>query len=240
MEGLRGVKSIALTSTCIALVTMATLSVNVHIPATKGYFNVGEVMIYTVSLLFGPKVGALAGGLGSALADVLGGYLAYAPATFVIKGLEGLIVGRVARIRLRVGTKAMKASGLGVASCLGILLWSLGSRVYVGAELELAWSGLRVPITSFVWAVLACLAGAVVLLYLWRAKPENLSSVVAILAGGSVMISGYYLYEWAVMGVFALAEVPVNMGQMLIGLTAAIPLYTTLKPKVAGIAGTGY
>ena len=59
------------------MVTMATLSVNVYILTTKGYFNVGEVMIYTVPLLFGPKVDALAGELGSALAGVLGGYLVY-------------------------------------------------------------------------------------------------------------------------------------------------------------------
>ena len=43
-----------------------------------------------------PTVGALAGAIGSSLADILLGYSHWAPWTFVIKGLEGLIAGRLA------------------------------------------------------------------------------------------------------------------------------------------------
>lgn len=38
-----------------------------------------------------PTYGFLAAGLGSALADVFSGYVTYAPATFIIKGLMALI-----------------------------------------------------------------------------------------------------------------------------------------------------
>jgi len=87
---------------------------------------------------------------------------------------------------------------------------------------------------------LSLLSGAVVLLYLWRAKPEKFKQRYGDLSGWPRHDLRYYLYEWAVRGVFALAEVPADIGQMLIGLIAAIPLYTTLKPKVAGILGIGY
>ena len=37
-----------------AFVTVATIIFAVSIPATSGYFNIGETMIYVAALLFGP------------------------------------------------------------------------------------------------------------------------------------------------------------------------------------------
>ncbi len=81
----------------VALTTVATLVIRIPIPATKGYFNLGDSLIFTSALLFGANMGAVAGGLGSALADILGGYSYWAPLTLVIKGIEGYVVGRIAR-----------------------------------------------------------------------------------------------------------------------------------------------
>ncbi len=80
----------------IALVAAITLMVQVPIPQTKGYINLGDAMIMVMALLFGWKVGFLAGGLGSALADLIGGYAHWAPFTLLIKGVEGLLVGLIA------------------------------------------------------------------------------------------------------------------------------------------------
>ena len=49
----------------------------------------------------GPVVGAFAGGVGSMIADIALGYTHYAPATLVIKGVEGFIVGYLSRKILR-------------------------------------------------------------------------------------------------------------------------------------------
>ncbi len=93
-----GVKPRELTAAAIfaALTFIVTRYTAIPIPATKGYFNLGEVVIYIAALTFGPAVGLVAGGYGSALAD----YLA-APQfmffTLVIKGLEGYLVGWLAR-----------------------------------------------------------------------------------------------------------------------------------------------
>lgn len=67
------------------------------VPTFNLYFNLGEAIIYLTALLYGGNTGALIGGVGSALADIIGGYPVWAPITFVIKGLEGYIVGTVAR-----------------------------------------------------------------------------------------------------------------------------------------------
>jgi uncharacterized membrane protein len=63
------------------------------IPFTSGYFNLGETAIYVTALLFGPFVGAFAGGMGAALSDVYLGFAYFAPGTLIIKGAEGAIVG---------------------------------------------------------------------------------------------------------------------------------------------------
>jgi uncharacterized membrane protein len=49
-------------------------------------------MIVFIGLYAGKKAGALAGGIGSALADLLL-FPIFAPITFIVKGLEGFICG---------------------------------------------------------------------------------------------------------------------------------------------------
>jgi uncharacterized membrane protein len=145
-----------------ALVFVVTSQIPpIPIPATSGYFNVGETTVYIAALVFGPLVGALAGGIGSALSDVYLGYALFAPGTLFIKGGEGLIVGF-----------------------------------------------LNVKLRRFVPNLTACAS-------------------IAVIVGGLEMVAGYFLYEQFVIGypfVVALAEVPFNIVQMLIGLVVAIPV----------------
>jgi uncharacterized membrane protein len=82
---------IALGAIFAALVAVATLTFVIPIPATSGYFNLGEVIIYVAALLFGPLIGFLAGG-GAAISDALVA-AQYAPGTFAIKATEGFLVG---------------------------------------------------------------------------------------------------------------------------------------------------
>ncbi len=77
----------------VALVAAATLVVRIPTPATQGYINVGDAVVFVSALLFGARAGAMAGGIGSALADLVGGYTFWAPFTLVIKGVEGLVAG---------------------------------------------------------------------------------------------------------------------------------------------------
>jgi uncharacterized membrane protein len=83
---------LALGAVFAALVFVATYSFRIPIPATNGYFNLGETTIYVAALLFGPFVGAVAG-FGAGIADIVLGYAQYAPGTFLIKGIEGAAVG---------------------------------------------------------------------------------------------------------------------------------------------------
>ena len=79
-----------------ALTAAATLFIRVPIPATNGYFNIGDVFIILAGLWLGPTAGFIAGAVGSSIADAIG-FPIYIPATFVIKGFEGFITGLIAR-----------------------------------------------------------------------------------------------------------------------------------------------
>lgn len=71
---------------------ICTVTMVVKIPSPfKGYLNLGDCAVLLSGYMLSPVYGFLAAGLGSALADLLSGYAAYVPATFVIKGTMALI-----------------------------------------------------------------------------------------------------------------------------------------------------
>lgn len=62
------------------------------IPSPNGYTHLGDCMIFTAVLVLGGKRGALAGGIGAALADLLGGYIFWVVPTFFIKAIMALVM----------------------------------------------------------------------------------------------------------------------------------------------------
>ena len=83
-------KKIVIAALMAALACVATMIIKIPSPL-KGYLNLGDCIVLTAGWLLSPTYGFLAAGLGSALADVFSGYVTYAPATFIIKGLMALI-----------------------------------------------------------------------------------------------------------------------------------------------------
>ncbi|MCD6569832.1 MAG: ECF transporter S component [Deltaproteobacteria bacterium] len=87
------IKEFAILSLFIALTAVATMIVRIPIPQTTGYMNLGDTMVLLSGTFFGPIPGFIAGGVGSALADLIGGYPQWALWTLVIKGIEATLVG---------------------------------------------------------------------------------------------------------------------------------------------------
>jgi len=162
---------LALTAVFTALVFVISSQIPpIPIPATGGYFNVGEVTIYVAALLFGPFVGAFSGGVGAMLSDLYLGFGVFAPGTLIIKSIEGAIVG-VLNIKLKK----------------------------------------TIPNTT-------------------------IRAVISVVAGGMTMVLGYFIYETLLallipgLGIVAIAEIPLNIGQMLVGLVIAVPvMYSVLR-----------
>ena len=83
-------KKLVIAALLAALTCIATMIIKIPSPL-KGYLNLGDGVVLTAGWMLSPTYGFLAAGVGSALADVFSGYVIYAPATFVIKGLMALI-----------------------------------------------------------------------------------------------------------------------------------------------------
>jgi uncharacterized membrane protein len=118
----------------------------------------------TTALTFGPIIGALAGGLGSGLADLLGGWYNWVIFTTVIKGAEGYVAGKLA------------------------------------GPVE----GRRLQKTIIAWV-----------------------------AGGAVMVLGYFLVQVFMYGFSAaMVEAPFNMVQMLVAGIVGVPVSIALKDRL--------
>jgi uncharacterized membrane protein len=223
-----------------ALVFVATTVFSVYVPQTRGFFNIGEVMVFTTALLLGPAIGAFAGGVGSMLADIALGYWYYAPATLVIKACEGGLVGLISRKKpshtSETGWQEFTfRSGL----VLGILVGTIGSIYYSGSiELYLGFPPASPGLTLFVPKALWYVLGALILVAFTLAgsafEPEFGWLTFTVLLGGLTMVAGYFLYQQFFIAplfgipVIAVAEIPINIGQMLVGLVVSIPIVRTI------------
>ena len=83
-------KKIVMAALLAALACVATMIIKIPSPL-KGYVNLGDCIVLLAGWMLSPAYGMLAAGIGSSLADIFSGYVIYAPATFIIKGLMALI-----------------------------------------------------------------------------------------------------------------------------------------------------
>ncbi|MBE7042055.1 MAG: ECF transporter S component [Ruminococcaceae bacterium] len=95
----------------------------IKIPTINGYIHPGDGFVLLAGFLLGPIYGACSAGIGSALADLLGGYGVYVPGTFVIKGITALAA---ALIYQRKKSFPLALSG----AIVGELLMALGYLIY--------------------------------------------------------------------------------------------------------------
>ena len=79
-------KKIVMTALFAALSCVATMSIHIPTPGTGGYIHPGDAVVILSGVILGPVYGLLAGGIGSAMADLI---------TFVIKGLVALAAGLI-------------------------------------------------------------------------------------------------------------------------------------------------
>ncbi len=153
-----------------AVTAVFTLFIRVPSPA-RGYFNLGDVAVAFTAYTFGPLTALIAGGVGTALADLIGSYVQWAPISLVVHGLEGLLIGLIARIRpghIGIGGVA-GAAGIvvmvGGYFAGGILLTGIGpalaevpgnivqsaAGVILGIPLSLAVSRAYPPVRRYTW-----------------------------------------------------------------------------------------
>ena len=105
------------------LAFVGTTVIRLPIPATGGYFNLGDTFVMTAALLYGPGVGALVGLIGPAAADAVG-FPQFILATAVVKCCEGGVVGLLGARR----GKGRPRPAIGLA--LGVLVLTAGYFIF--------------------------------------------------------------------------------------------------------------
>lgn len=85
------VRVLAMGGLMTALVFVFTFSLKIPSVTQQGYVHAGDAFVLLSGILLGPLVGFISAAMGSALADLIGGYFIFIPATLVIKGLEAVL-----------------------------------------------------------------------------------------------------------------------------------------------------
>ena len=107
----RKTKRLALAGQLCGATLLLTL-LSLPLPSGYGYVNLGDAGVFLCACLLPGGLGALAAGVGAALADLILGWAVYAPVTLLVKGLTALLTGLTLR---RAGKAALPLS----------LLWCL-------------------------------------------------------------------------------------------------------------------
>ncbi len=112
------IRRITLTALLAALIFVLTRYLQIPIPATQGYVHLGDAGITFAAYAFGPWVALLAGGLGTALADLSSGYAQWALFSLLIHGAQGGIMGWLTRKEVKTPTVILSII-VGVAIVVG-------------------------------------------------------------------------------------------------------------------------
>lgn len=155
------IRALALHGIFAAAIAVLTLFASIPLPASSSgaYLNAGDAAVYAAAWALGPVGGAIAAGIGSALADILHGAIIYAPATLIIKALMGLVCGLLLK-RLRLAAPAIA----GLIMPAGYFAYEF----FIAREAALF--GLW---TNMIQYVFGAVAGIVLILALSRVFPKK-------------------------------------------------------------------
>ncbi|HBD06344.1 MAG TPA: ECF transporter S component [Firmicutes bacterium] len=129
----RSIESIAFISIFTALNIVITVFISIPINNGQGYLNLSDALTILISLVIHPLIGGAVGGISGLISDLALGYGVFAPFTFIIKALEGILSGYLFRITV----KRNKKLGLGLLPVYAILAGLVMSGLYFVTDMIL-------------------------------------------------------------------------------------------------------
>ncbi len=244
-------KKITYTGIMMALVFLGTYVLKIPTPFTNGYIHLGDAFVFLSGLVLGPVYGALAAGIGSALADLLGGYAQWVLPTFIIKSLMAAIIGYLALkkdnrkailiisssfsllwvlfnffMRYILSSKISTRSVDLIPDVAGITTIEELTQLSANVQNKLLLIALIVPVFMTIF------------LFVFRklsATKFNLVNSIGFVISGSFMVIGYYTASSLMYGSYILPilDIPANIIQFLGGLFIAhllLPIAQKLRP----------
>lgn len=150
------IKDLVTTALLVSMVFIATKFINVRLPVSinGGLIHLGTGMLYIAAIVFGRKKGAVAGAFGMFLFDIISGWAAWAPFTFVIRGVMGYLVGTIANLKGRDG----KSFIFNLLAILAGGVWMIVGYYFAEVILYGNWA---TPVTSIPGNVLQIVPGLV-------------------------------------------------------------------------------
>jgi len=239
-------KDVAISGIMIALVFVLTFAIKIPVPFTRGYVHLGDSMIFISAILFGRRVGALAGGLGSALADLVGGYAYWAIPTLIIKSVMGALVGWISdSYRNKYSGKKeltifLSSIGIWLAFSLTLSLFlknliaNLATSPFTNNLMnELGYESIEelenflLNARGLINIILLAIPIALILISLFlRGKDSTLfrlGNLMGSMIAGLWMVIGYFFAGRIIVGnwVMPIFEVPWNVLQFTVGIIVA-------------------
>lgn len=217
---------VAVAAMMIGVTILFTLVVRVPFAPTGGYFNFSDVAVYFAAFAFGPWMGLVAGGVGTALADIIGGYAQFAPLTFLAHGLEGLVAGYIAYKLFPQATRSTNPLwriliALGWIPFALFLFMLILVKALLGREEdvpriigEIVEERGQVPGVTIGWAL-----GAIVMLSFYFVGEAFIYGMGVITAGGEAL--------------------SINIPQVIVGGLVGIPLVLAVRRAYPPITSIG-
>lgn len=146
------IKKIVLCGFGIAVVFVLTAFVAIPI-GQFGYVNLGDTGVMLFASILNPAMAFLVGGVGSAAADMFLGFSQYAVFTFIIKGIEGLLVALLAR-KIQ---GAMLSFGYMLGFIMMVLGYYLADTIIFGYIAALGGVGFNF-MQGIICCIIACIA----------------------------------------------------------------------------------
>ena len=148
-------KTMALAAVFTALTYVFTAFINIRLPITAngGLIHLGNIPLFIGAVVFGSSVGAISGGFGMALFDLLSGWTVWAPFTLVIVALMGYSVGKIAGRTYSMSRIVMAIIVAGIIKVAG----------HYAAEVSL-YGSFAAPLTSIPGNILQISAAAVIVI----------------------------------------------------------------------------
>lgn len=134
------VRFLCMTALMTALICIMTAVPRIPIPL--GYAHLGDAFIVLAVLFVGRREGIWAAGIGSALADLLGGFPVWSVPTLLIKCIMAWILGAIAYDKNGDCKLFTVRSAVGIVACM---VWMVFGYTVAGAIL---YGGILVGLTS--------------------------------------------------------------------------------------------
>jgi uncharacterized membrane protein len=241
----RSTKTLVLTGMMTALVFIATIAIRIPVPFTQGYIHAGDTMIFVSAALLGPVPGMIAAGVGSALADLMGGYPQWIIPTLLIKGIMGYLMG----IFVNLHAKRAKQRGTLILALFSALIigfffilsrhGNLNPQLFIDGLEEVANADQATAMIAGVQRqLIAVLIGIPALTFLASTILNRKTGIkisgsvmIGMMIAGTWMVTGYYIAAGWMYGSFILPifSIPWNVIQFVLGAVLGMILLAALN-----------